>query len=149
MVPLDVGEQFAQFTDHHGVDQIDRWVVEGDSPQRRCRAVQSETRVCHEGSALRGVLVHALLLCRTKDCSRRALAGSRASNSSVVRMACAKRGPLTSAPRACLRSEGSGRILDERDVVAKLHAEASDALDADVRYEADEDDLLDPTLREL
>ena len=47
-----------------------------------------------------------------------------------------------------LRLEGGGRILNQRGVVARLHAEASGALDAGVRYEADEDDLLDPPLCE-
>jgi len=32
LVPFDFGEEFAQFTDHDVVDQIDRWVVEGHSP---------------------------------------------------------------------------------------------------------------------
>src|SRR5260221_3030605 len=45
--------------------------------------------------------------------------------------------------------EGSGRILNEGDVVAKLHAKASGALDAGVGYHADEDDFLDPMLCEL
>ena len=31
-VPFDFGEEFAQFTNHDVVDQIDRWVVEGHSP---------------------------------------------------------------------------------------------------------------------
>ena len=37
--------------------------------------------------------------------------------------------------------EGSGRILNESDVVAKLHAEASGGFDAGVRYKADEADV--------
>ena len=49
---------------------------------------------------------------------------------------------------AC-RLEGGGRILHERDVVAKLHAEASSALHASVPYHVDEDDPLDPPLGEL
>src|SRR5260370_14373493 len=47
------------------------------------------------------------------------------------------------------RLEGSGRILNERDVVAKLHAKASSAFDTGVRYHADENDFLDPMLFEL
>src|SRR2546429_6519247 len=47
------------------------------------------------------------------------------------------------------RLKGSGRILNQGDVVAKLHAKASGALDAGVGYHADEDDLLDPMLCEL
>ena len=62
----DPDEMASQFTDHHRVDQIDRWVIEGDSPERRCRAVHSETRVCHEGSALRGENAHALFLSSMK-----------------------------------------------------------------------------------
>ena len=45
--------------------------------------------------------------------------------------------------------EGGGRILDESDMVAELHAEASGGFDAGIRHEADEDDLLDPPLCEL
>ena len=44
------------------------------------------------------------------------------------------------------RIECSGRILDQRDVVAKLHAEASGGFDAGVRHKADQDDFLDPPL---
>src|SRR3989442_668620 len=47
------------------------------------------------------------------------------------------------------RLKGSGRILNQGDVVAKLHAKASGTLDAGVGYHADEDDLLDPMLCEL
>ena len=47
------------------------------------------------------------------------------------------------------RLEGSGRILNQGDVVAELHAKASGALDAGVRYKADEDDFLDLPLFEL
>ena len=47
------------------------------------------------------------------------------------------------------RLEGSGRILNPGDVVAKLHAKASGGLDAGVRYKADQDDVLDPPLLEL
>ena len=39
--------QIAQLTDLHGVDQIDRWVCKGHSPERRRRAVHSEACVCH------------------------------------------------------------------------------------------------------
>src|SRR5438093_5745592 len=59
-------------------------------------------------------------------------AGSRASSSSVVSIL-----------------EGSGRILHEGDVVAKLHTKARGALDAGVRDHADEDELLDPPLGEV
>src|SRR5207244_8389924 len=45
--------------------------------------------------------------------------------------------------------ECSGRILDQRDVVAKLHAEASGGFDAGVRYKTDQDDFLDSPLCEL
>jgi hypothetical protein len=45
--------------------------------------------------------------------------------------------------------ECSGRVFDEGDVVAELHAEAGSGFDAGVRYQADEDDLLDPPLLEL
>ncbi len=45
--------------------------------------------------------------------------------------------------------EGSGRIRNEGDVVAQLHAKASGTLDAGVGYHADEDDVLDPMLCEL
>ncbi len=45
--------------------------------------------------------------------------------------------------------EGGGCILDQGDVVAKLHAKASGGFDAGVRYKADEDDFLDPPLFEL
>ena len=47
------------------------------------------------------------------------------------------------------RIECSGRILDQRDVVAKLHAEASGGFDAGVRYKTDQDDFLDSPLCEL
>src|SRR6267142_1794003 len=47
LVLFDVSEQFAELTDHHGVDQVDRWVVECHSPERRRRTVQSEARRCH------------------------------------------------------------------------------------------------------
>src|SRR2546426_11030887 len=47
------------------------------------------------------------------------------------------------------RAEGGGRILDKGDVVAKLHAKTRGGLDAGVRDEADEDDVLDPPLFEL
>src|SRR3989442_4407381 len=47
------------------------------------------------------------------------------------------------------RIECSGRILDQRDVVAKLHAETSGGFDADVRYKTDQDDFLDSPLCEL
>src|SRR5574341_319092 len=45
--------------------------------------------------------------------------------------------------------EGSGRILNQGDVVAKFHAKASGGFDAGVRYKAGEDDFLDPPLCEL
>ena len=45
--------------------------------------------------------------------------------------------------------ESSGRILNEGDVVAKLHAKASGAFDTGVRYHADENNFLDPMLCEL
>jgi len=44
--------------------------------------------------------------------------------------------------------EGSGRILNQGDVVAKLHAKASSGFDAGVRYKADQNDFLDPPLFE-
>ena len=46
-------------------------------------------------------------------------------------------------------AEGRGRILNESDVVAKLHAKASGGFDTGIRYQADEDDVLDPPLFEL
>src|SRR5919198_4536583 len=45
--------------------------------------------------------------------------------------------------------EGSGRILNEGDVVAQFHAKARGGFDAGVRYHANEDDVLDPPLCEL
>jgi hypothetical protein len=36
---------------------------------------------------------------------------------------------------------GSGRVPDERNVVAKLHAEASGAFDAGIRHEANQGGL--------
>src|SRR5713101_7075294 len=45
--------------------------------------------------------------------------------------------------------EGSGRILNQSDVVAQIESKASGGFDAGVRYEADEDDFLDPPLCEL
>src|SRR5258705_449577 len=45
--------------------------------------------------------------------------------------------------------EGSGRILNESDMVAKLHARASGGFDAGVRYKADEDDFFDSQLFKL
>ena len=44
------------------------------------------------------------------------------------------------------RLKGSGRILNRGDVVAELHAKASGALDAGVRYKADEDDSRSPAV---
>src|SRR5215813_11812596 len=45
--------------------------------------------------------------------------------------------------------EGSGRIRNQRDVVAQLHAKARGGFNAGVRDQADEDELLDPPLGEL
>jgi hypothetical protein len=45
--------------------------------------------------------------------------------------------------------EGSGRILNQDDVVAKFHAKARGGFDAGVRDHADQDDVLDPPLCEL
>src|SRR5438445_13776383 len=47
------------------------------------------------------------------------------------------------------RIECSGRILNQHDMVAKLHAEASSGFDAAVRYKTDQDDFLDSRLCEL
>ncbi len=46
-------------------------------------------------------------------------------------------------------AEGSGRILNQGDVIAQLHAEASGGFEAGVGDQADEDDLLDPALFEF
>src|SRR5918996_1835882 len=45
--------------------------------------------------------------------------------------------------------EGSSRLLNQGDVVAKLHAKASGGFDAGVRYKTDQDDFLDAPLGEL
>jgi hypothetical protein len=67
----------------------------------------------------------------------------------VVRIACAKRGPLTSGAAVhAFLLEGSGRILNQGDVVAKLHGKASGGFDAGVRDKTDENDFLDPALCE-
>jgi hypothetical protein len=47
----------------------------------------------------------------------------------------------------CLVAEGSGRILNESDVVTKLHPKASGGLDAGISYHANEDDFLDPAYK--
>jgi hypothetical protein len=46
-------------------------------------------------------------------------------------------------------AKGGGRVLNEADMVAKLHAKATGGFDVGVRYEADEDDFLDAPLFEL
>jgi len=62
LVALDLGEQVQQLLHHHCVDQVNRRVVERDPPQRRCRLVQTEARVCHGSGALRWGVTHAFLL---------------------------------------------------------------------------------------